>query len=63
MTKTAKLGLVLWAHVLGIVLVPGTIASAAENKESGRVDVILWFDTEDYLLPADDDASKIKLPD
>jgi hypothetical protein len=58
MTKTAKLGLVLWAYVLGIVLVPGTIASAAENKESGRVDVILWFDTEDYLLPADDDASK-----
>jgi hypothetical protein len=25
---------------------------------SGRVDVILWFDTEDYLLPADDDACK-----
>lgn len=25
---------------------------------SNRVDVILWFDTEDYLLPADDDASK-----
>src|SRR5947207_7425066 len=27
--------------------------------ESGRqVEVILWFDTEDYLLPADDDAAK-----
>jgi hypothetical protein len=25
---------------------------------SGNVDVILWFDTEDYLLPADDDACK-----
>ena len=24
--------------------------------EKPRVDVILWFDTEDYLLPADDDA-------
>jgi hypothetical protein len=24
----------------------------------GRVDVILWFDTEDYLSPADDDACK-----
>jgi hypothetical protein len=23
-----------------------------------RVDIILWFDTEDYLLPADDDACK-----
>jgi hypothetical protein len=28
----------------------------AANK--GRLDVILWFDTEDYLLPADDDATK-----
>lgn len=26
--------------------------------EKSTVDVILWFDTEDYLLPADDDASK-----
>jgi hypothetical protein len=25
---------------------------------NARVDVILWFDTEDYLLPADDDACK-----
>jgi hypothetical protein len=23
-----------------------------------RIDVILWFDTEDYLLPASDDAAK-----
>src|SRR2546425_13039917 len=29
--------------------------SAAEKT---TVDVILWFDTEDYLLPADDDATK-----
>src|SRR5256714_639569 len=26
--------------------------------ESTNVRVILWFDTEDYLLPADDDATK-----
>src|SRR5438094_2287055 len=26
--------------------------------ESSSVRVILWFDTEDYLLPADDDATK-----
>ena len=26
--------------------------------EKPTVDVILWFDTEDYLLPADDDAAK-----
>src|SRR5438309_11626239 len=30
---------------------------AVETREPA-VDVILWFDTEDYLLPADDDASK-----
>jgi hypothetical protein len=30
-------------------------ASAASK---GRINVILWFDTEDYLLPADDDATK-----
>ena len=26
--------------------------------EKPKVNVILWFDTEDYLLPADDDATK-----
>jgi hypothetical protein len=31
---------------------PPSLAAA----EQARVDVILWFDTEDYLLPADDDA-------
>ena len=31
---------------------------AAEKSAAPRIDVILWFDTEDYLLPADDDASK-----
>ncbi len=29
---------------------------AAEKVGVPRIDVILWFDTEDYLLPADDDA-------
>src|SRR5437867_10721976 len=29
--------------------------AAAEKAE---INVILWFDTEDYLLPADDDATK-----
>src|SRR5262245_1145385 len=41
-----------------------TLASAtvqrafAADKQQPSVDVILWFDTEDYLLAADDDASK-----
>src|ERR1041385_15104 len=32
---------------------------ASKTKSSApRIDVILWFDTEDYLLPPDDDAAK-----
>ena len=31
---------------------------AAEKQNAPRIDVILWFDTEDYLLPADDDACR-----
>src|SRR6266568_4580539 len=31
---------------------------AAEKTGPPTVDVVLWFDTEDYLLPADDDAAK-----
>ncbi|MCY2955096.1 MAG: acylphosphatase [Planctomycetota bacterium] len=33
-------------------------ASRLEAAQAARVDVILWFDTEDYLLPASDDAAK-----
>lgn len=35
-----------------------TLLLSARAAPSGEVDVILWFDTEDYLLPADDDAAK-----
>jgi hypothetical protein len=28
------------------------------SAQQGKVNVIFWFDTEDYLLPADDDAAK-----
>src|SRR6266571_6650850 len=38
-----------------LVLIPLRLAAAADQPV---VNVILWFDTEDYLLPADDDASK-----
>jgi hypothetical protein len=31
---------------------------SADSQPPPRVHVILWFDTEDYLLPADDDAAK-----
>ena len=39
----------------GLTFLAQCLPSAAANA---RVDVILWFDTEDYLLPADDDACK-----
>ena len=58
MTKTAKDWAYLVAYALVGWLVLGRMAAAAETQASGRVDVILWFDTEDYLLPADDDAAK-----
>src|SRR5258706_7900073 len=58
MTKTAKVWAYLVAYALVGWLVLGRMAAAVETQASGRVDVILWFDTEDYLLPADDDASK-----
>src|SRR3954462_538040 len=32
--------------------------AAAEKPAVPRIDVILWFDTEDYMLPASDDAAK-----
>jgi hypothetical protein len=31
---------------------------AEQSRSNQQITVILWFDTEDYLLPADDDASK-----
>jgi hypothetical protein len=39
---------------LPVLLKPLCLPVAA----AGTVNVILWFDTEDYLLPADDDAAK-----
>src|SRR6266480_2274457 len=38
-----------------LVLIALRLAAAADQPV---VNVILWFDTEDYLLPADDDATK-----
>src|SRR5258708_17244942 len=43
-----------WMLLASVALImPGRVFAAEP-----RVDVILWFDTEDYLLPADDDACK-----
>ncbi len=47
-----SIGLLLWFSSAHCVL-----AATPSNRSDG-VDVILWFDTEDYILPADDDACK-----
>ena len=48
----------LRALLVGLVAasLPLSTLRAAEKAVPPRIDVILWFDTEDYLLPADDDA-------
>src|SRR5205823_13127536 len=40
------------------LLLPLTSLYSISAAEKANVNVILWFDTEDYLLPADDDATK-----
>src|SRR5882757_11180787 len=44
--------------ILPLILLVAAVGARAAEKPQPRVDVILWFDTEDYLLPADDDAAK-----
>jgi hypothetical protein len=41
-----------------LLLLIGLLISPKLFCAPARVNVILWFDTEDYLLPADDDAAK-----
>jgi hypothetical protein len=38
--------------------VRGTASSPSEQAATGMVYVVLWFDTEDYILPQSDDAAK-----
>ncbi len=53
MNKTMPL---LWALAAVLaLLIPGPVRAA---EKPARVYVILWFDTEDYVLPASDDAAK-----
>jgi hypothetical protein len=41
-----------------LIGVAWTAVGRGQSGSKGEVDVILWFDTEDYLSPADDDAAK-----
>ena len=43
-------------EVLLFATIPGMIR-ASEPPANGPVYVVLWFDTEDYILPASDDAA------
>jgi hypothetical protein len=54
---------VLISVCLGLLLLVPCVRLRADDTQpqkpaEPRVNVILWFDTEDYLLPADDDAAK-----
>jgi len=52
LTRRTFCGLVLaW-----VMMAPVALGQPAKGA-TPRIDVILWFDTEDYLLPADDDAA------
>jgi hypothetical protein len=48
--------------VLGLAARSVPLRAAASPADTGKADapvyVLFWFDTEDYLLPADDDAAK-----
>jgi hypothetical protein len=54
MKSLRPISLLLLATFLSVTVQRGVAA----DKQAPLIDVILWFDTEDYLLPADDDASK-----
>src|SRR5882724_6907137 len=43
--------------VFWLAMTPLTAARAAASS-APPIDVVLWFDTEDYLSPSDDDAAK-----
>ncbi len=46
-----------WLLLLCVGLWLGTPAGVRAADAPARVYVILWFDTEDYILPASDDAA------
>ena len=42
---------------LFLLLAVVAVRSSAVAKEPAKVYMVLWFDTEDYILPASDDAA------
>ncbi len=55
--KPAKISFLSLTVFLTCLASP-SLHAFAENQKTAPIKVILWFDTEDYLLPASDDAAK-----
>ncbi len=53
-----KFHLARWRSLCCLVLGVFALGMASAAKAAPEIDVILWFDTEDYLLPASDDSAK-----
>ena len=49
---------VLGCAVLAVVFVLLAVPAQAQFNSPGKVYVLIWFDTEDYILPQSDDAAK-----
>ena len=48
----------LFAASYALVLLFVGIEAKGQEVTSAKIDVVLWFDTEDYILPPSDDAAK-----
>ena len=59
MKKPALLKAIIIPQCWIVLLLAGVFFPPGLPAAERRIDVILWFDTEDYLLPADDDACKL----
>ena len=45
-------------HLLSILIAPAIVCRLMAQTVNAPIYVTLWFDTEDYILPQDDDATK-----
>jgi hypothetical protein len=52
--------LALFFHIICFVIVPVLVCPnvLGQKPPAGKVYVVLWFDTEDYILPPSDDVAK-----
>jgi peptidoglycan/xylan/chitin deacetylase (PgdA/CDA1 family) len=56
--KAKSLALITLALLLAGLAAAREARAQVQNTSPGKVYVILWFDTEDYILPQSDDAAK-----